>query len=222
MAREILVVTRRRGSTLTWGPPAHEGSPPPQTGGQVTSNFTTFAEDTSVGTIDWLNDSNAQTSNNTYAVVGDTVAYAEGSDITSYYLVATQLATPIPSDATVTGITIYIERKASKNTGGVFVDDNRVRLVKGGTIQATDKASASVWPTTDTATSYGGSSDLWSDTWSASDINASNFGVALSVNSWGDNIELETAQASVDHIYAVIDYTVPAASRRRIPAVSFM
>src|SRR3989344_5212889 len=64
------------------------------------------------------------------------------------------------------------------NAGVVY--DHRVRIIKGGAIGSTDKASGTAWPGSLAYTTYGGASDLWGETWTASDINASTFGVAIS------------------------------------------
>jgi hypothetical protein len=95
------------------------------------------------------------------------------------------------------GIVVEIERKAS---GASVAQDNRVRIVKGGTIGTTDKASGSAWPTIDAYASYGADDDLWGETWTDSDINDSGFGVALSA------IGLGNGQASVDHIRITVYY----------------
>jgi hypothetical protein len=63
---------------------------------------------------------------------------------------------------------------------GFSASDNAVRIVKGGSIGATDKSSVDAWPSTEASASYGGSSDLWGETWEASDINGSGFGLAIS------------------------------------------
>lgn len=58
--------------------------------------------------------------------------------------------------------------------------DRRVRLVRAGTVETTDKASATVWGTTYAYASYGGAADLWGAAWTVSDINDANFGAVLS------------------------------------------
>ena len=55
-----------------------------------------------------------------------------------------------------------------------------------------------------TAAGYGTTSDLWGTTWTPADINASNFGVALSANSSGTGA---TRTASVDYIQITVTYT---------------
>lgn len=63
------------------------------------------------------------------------------------------------------------------------VSDNTVSIVKSnGSIGTTNKAVAGSWSSSDTIVSYGGSNDLWGETWTASDINDMDFGAVLSVN----------------------------------------
>ena len=61
-----------------------------------------------------------------------------------------------------------------------YWDDNVVKLVKGGTISGNDKSTIVDLGTSEITQSYGGSDDLWGETWSVSDINSSSFGVVLS------------------------------------------
>jgi len=61
-----------------------------------------------------------------------------------------------------------------------YWDDNVVKLVMGGTISGNDKSTIVDLGTTEITQTYGGSNDLWGETWSASDINSSTFGVVLS------------------------------------------
>src|SRR5439155_17610125 len=86
------------------------------------------------------------------------------------------------------------------------ITDKAVRIVKGGTIGATDKSSGSSWPGADTFTGYGGSADLWGASWTASDINNSgNFGAALSAQqSSGTGSPI----ASVDSVKITVTYTM--------------
>lgn len=60
--------------------------------------------------------------------------------------------------------------------------DNAVRIVKGGSIGSTDKSTGVNWASSDPNSyiRYGGSSDLWGETWTVAQINASDFGIALS------------------------------------------
>ena len=76
--------------------------------------------------------------------------------------------------------------------------DNAVKIVKSnGAIGTTNKASVSTWPTSDAVATYGGSSDLWSETWTSSDINNSNFGVAVSASSTDSTVNIDQIQLKV-------------------------
>lgn len=65
---------------------------------------------------------------------------------------------------------------------GVPPIDWKVRIIKGGTVGATDKSSPDNWPETDAYTTYGSSTDLWGETWTSTDINATNFGFAIAAS----------------------------------------
>src|SRR5262249_56903876 len=87
----------------------------------------------------------------------------------------------LPSTATIQGIKVDVERKASANTSTNYINDADVYLLKGGsTTGVTDKAATSTkWPTSDGVATYGSSTDLWGTTWSYSNADASNFGVRI-------------------------------------------
>lgn len=66
---------------------------------------------------------------------------------------------------------------------------NSIKLVKGGTIQGTDKSTGAIYHgATLTNVSFGGATDLWGLTLAPSDINASDFGVAISAKGHGPTI----------------------------------
>ncbi len=111
----------------------------------------------------------------------------------------------IPSYATITGITVTISRSSSSTSTTTNLRDNVVSLVKGGTVQATNRASATQWSNTTLANAtYGGAADLWGSSWTPADINASNFGVVMSVT----NLSTTTARtATVDFIRVTVTYT---------------
>jgi len=137
-------------------------------------------------------------SNDSYATV--TLAPTQAS----HYLKVTNFGFSIPGGSVITGILVNIERKESGANGD---RDSRVRIVKGGVIGSTDRASATEWPTSDASAEYGAdvpghSSDLWGETWTVSDINSSGFGVAiaaLGLTSGGT--------ASIDYISITVFYS---------------
>jgi len=169
----------------------------------VTKYPTTGADDSSVGTLAWTNPANIVASDNVYA----TAAVAKGSTATTHYLKATNFGFSIPSGATINGIVVEIEQKASSNATGKRARDSEVKLVKGGAVSGDNKALTSTYYTTsDVWKTYGGSTDLWGLTLSASDINSSSFGAALSCY-----VEATSASVtvSVDAIRITVYYTIP-------------
>ena len=159
------------------------------------------ANNTSIGSLAWLSTTNACVSDKTT----DNWENFPTTDTVSNYLEVTGFGFSVPTSATITGIVVEIERYAD---GVNTMKDNAVRIVKGGTIGTTDLSSSNYLPQGNNSTfapyeSYGSSSTLWGETWTYSDINSSNFGVAYSVKqvTGSDNI------ASVDDFRVTIYYT---------------
>lgn len=165
----------------------------------------TISNDASFGTTAWSNPSNAASSNDSYATVA-----VDNTPTDSQYLKVSNFGFTIPAGATINGIEDKIEK--SRAGGLENVIDRRVRVVKGGVIGSTDKADATSWPTTDTIFTYGGASDLWGETWTDSDVNASNFGGVIAA---GTDAAPGTAQ--VDHWERTVHYTEAAGPGRPIP-----
>jgi len=140
------------------GGPASQG---PQAGS------TAVSEDR--GGIDWVNPINVYVSND----------YTQCTTIfnqESNWIKATNFGFSIPTGATINGITVTIKRLA----GDGSARDIFAQIVKNGSITGTNKANPNDWSVTTYETiTYGSSSDLWGESWSASDINSSNFGFAL-------------------------------------------
>jgi len=157
----------------------------------------TLANDNSYGTVAWTNVSNAASSNDSDASV-----FLE--EETSNYLKATNFGFSIPTDATIVGIEVFVEKSESGPSAGDARTDS-VKLVKGGTISGDDRASddTSEWPSSDTVATFGGSNELWGLSWTDSDINASDFGVVFAVREDGREMD-----CYVDHISISIHYTL--------------
>ncbi|MEQ8552277.1 MAG: T9SS type A sorting domain-containing protein [Cyclobacteriaceae bacterium] len=161
------------------------------------NNPTNATSDNTVGSIPWNNAGNTFSSDDSRAIASSLVV---GSNQTEYLLVS-DFGFSIPSNAAIRGIEVEIER--SKDALGL-VTDTEVRLVKGGTVTGSNLSGGS-WPTSDTYQSYGGSSELWGTTWDYNDINASDFGVALSSTLTGVSVNIS---AGVDHIRTIVYYDV--------------
>jgi len=145
----------------------------------------------------------------TAAISADDSNYATAAlttSATSEYLQGTNYGFFIPNDATINGIQVKIMRQSSSNSSGYSIDDSDLYLLKAGVIVSIDHAVTTDWPTSMTEATYGNSSDLWGTTWTPAEINASNFGVALSVVA-----EYYSRTASVDYIQITVYYTLPAA-----------
>ena len=165
-------------------------------------NFSTFVDDASIGNKAWSNPANAQTSNDSWAS-----AYLSqpggGTDVT-HYLKATGPGFTIPSDAAIVGIAFDLERQADGVANGA--QDNSVKIVKGGVIQGTElKKTGVTWPADDAYTSYGGPTELWGLSWTPADINAANFGVAVS----GKNGAAGNRTLYIDHVGKITVYYTP-------------
>lgn len=136
----------------------------------------TGADDSGVGSVAWANPGNITTPGlDSYSQIGTL-----GSGVVSHYLKATNFGFTIPPGATIVGI----QAEFMTTQIGECADE-RVRIVKGGTVQSTDRSkpgAAASWSSgAFLSRNYGGSSDLWGATWAYTDINASTFGVAIAV-----------------------------------------
>jgi hypothetical protein len=171
----------------------------------------TLSDDSGIGTLSWSNPSNAASSNDSYATV------TTGVSGTTHYLKATNFGFSIPSDATIQGISVSIERKGTGG-GSNRTRDSVVKLVKAdGTLGTTNKAdAANNWPSTDTVKIYGDASDLWGDTWSYADINDADFGVVLAAA-----IVVDTSvTSSVDHVTITVHYTQGGTGAQAVATLS--
>lgn len=171
------------------------------------NNGSTFTGNTGGGSTSWSNPSNAQTSNNVYATV--TINFT----VESRELKATGFGFSIPTDATVDGIVAEFERKVNTHADSLYMEDNEVKIVKGGTVTGNNKADAgTAWPTTDTYKTYGSATDKWGATWTPADINASDFGVIMRVDVFDEFALGSSRTGSVDHIRITVYYTEAGAA----------
>jgi RHS repeat-associated protein len=133
------------------------------------------------------------------------------SDIITNYLEATGYFGAIPSNATITGVVATIYRRASVNNPlTVQVYDNYVKLIKGGVISGTDHSGLYAWSTSETAFTYGSSTDLWGVALTPGDVNAGNFGLAFQADlSNASSTRAGSESAVVDYISITVYYSVP-------------
>ena len=158
----------------------------------------------------WSNSGNILTSNDSRASVS--ISTTQISDA----LVASNFGFSIPGTATIDGVTVSIERSGtiSFGFGGItFIRDFTISLTKDSTNPVGDNKAVRIglgqgWPTTEASLSYGGATDGWNATLTASDINSSNFGVYIRTESW-NIFGSGTETGYVDHVTVTVDYTVP-------------
>lgn len=146
------------------------------------------------GDTAWSNRGNAASSNNVYM----TASLGSGTKSTHTGLF-TNFAASIPSGATITGVAVQAERKASNNTRG---KDQTVQLIIGGSQAGDNKANATAYTTSDVTVSYGGAGDLWSNAISQAQAIASDFGVAFRSNNNANG----TSTISIDMVQLKIFY----------------
>jgi len=142
----------------------------------------------------WEDLNNAKTSDDNCA----TTVVNPGYDYDSYYLKATNFGFSIPMSSLIKGIKVEIERY------GQSTKDKNLKIIKAdGNYGDENKADTiNYWSSGDPGTyvTYGGTTDLWSETWTATNINNANFGVGLQVR-----VE-DLDGAYVDHIRITIYY----------------
>jgi len=160
-------------------------------------NPATAADNAGTGTIVWTNPGNIFSSNNVYA----TSVYTSPTPTNSHFLIATNFGFSIPAGATIDGVVVEVE---TGTTGAAF--ENIIKLVKGGVVSGSNLVVGfGAWPGPDTIASFGSSSNLWGNTLTYSDINASDFGVAYSVT--GQKSGKSNVTIRVDHIRITVYYT---------------
>ena len=143
----------------------------------------------------WENPDNAK--------VEDGVVTSTGvSFVGSTMLKASNFGFFIPVDATIHGIKGEIKQK-----GTTDVIDKSVVLfdINGSSLTSANRGKVDIWPTSLEYVVYGSTSDLWGMTFTANDVNNSNFGVGISAQR--DVVGSHTAE--IDAIRMTIYYTRP-------------
>ena len=164
-------------------------------GPNTPTTFSTSALSGSVST--YANQSNAQYSDDVRASSANNLA---SSGNYTDYMVTSGFGFSIPFTATITGVTVNVER----SDDNVKAKDNRISIVKGGSVGWQDKSNVLGWPASDGVVTYGSATDLWGETWTATDINASNFGFAFSAKRQGSGPQ--ACYAVVDQVTITVHY----------------
>lgn len=156
------------------------------------------ADDATAGTNAWSNAGNAAASDNAYAT-----ATLSGQTSTTRRLRATGFGLSVPAGATINGIEVQYE---SKRIAVGAVREHSVRLLKAGTVAGTDATTTTVTiGASDTYRARGGPSALWGTTWTAEEVNASDFGFVVQFRQ--DGTAPSGEQVLVDHMQLAVYYT---------------
>jgi hypothetical protein len=174
------------------------------TGQTAGANSPSTATTTGSGT-DWNNPIRVTADDNSNATVSLTAGGVGNSTSTSKLLSATGFGFSIPANAIINGITANIGRFRSNNGN---IRDARVQLLKAGSSTGDNLAvTGTNWPTSETVAVYGSTTNLWNESWTAADINSSNFGIGISTTQTVPFFL--TTTANIDYINLTITYTIP-------------
>ena len=220
LAKTTITTSNGTGSTeVAIDPGKHTVTESDQVGWRLNSNScsgpftddnspTALEDDTTIGTAEWQNYSNAAASDNSYTKANLNDTNASQTYTISHYLKATNFGFNIPSNATIKGVEVKIERKASDLQNGNVVD-NKISLVQSGRVGISNKAHLlEFWPGEDASVYYGSDTDLWGTTLTPADVDAVDFGVVISAGLVkSDNSTTGSATANIDNMTITVTYT---------------
>lgn len=152
---------------------------------------------------DWVNPTYAQARDVTNLATNDIIelGYTAWLRCTNFGFSA-----DIPANATIDGIIVRINRKASV---APVLQDSQLYLWNGSATIGANKASADYYPISLADKDYGAATDKWAATLTAALINSATFGVQLT--SFNSNTAIGFL-ASVDVVEMCVYYTVAACS----------
>jgi len=104
----------------------------------------------------------------------------------------------IPDGAVIEGITVEIDKHANVTDS---IKDYSIQLRNSTGLKGVFKVNASFWSLFDTYSTYGGPNDLWSASWTATEIKSASFGVDIVVDT------STSAGAFIDHVRIKVNYT---------------
>lgn len=138
----------------------------------------------------WASPANAQGSTNFAGPISGAFASANNTD--AGYLSLTNFGFTIPAGVTINGITVEFSGTDDRGTALI----SHAFLIIGGANTGTDQAASQSFSGT---VIIGGISSLWGTTPTAAQVNASNFGVGISVHGHhtGNNVYCGGARITV-------------------------
>jgi hypothetical protein len=124
-----------------------------------------MVNDAGVGAIAWSTPENAGLSDNAYATAITVVQDTQRLNLTGFNL-------QLDIYKCIEGILLEVEAKVLVGTATIYC-----RAIKGGVISST--ALSGIWTTSEGFVAYGGSTNLWGESWMPSDLNSNDFGFSI-------------------------------------------
>lgn len=152
----------------------------------------TGADVAAAGSVAWSTPTNITANDGTYAT-----ASVVATQIT-HYLTALGGSFSVPSNATITGVLAEVEGKANNASP----TNLSCRVIKNGTITTAETRTAIV-TNSDAYMQFGGPNELWGLSLTPEQVNSSNFGIALFVDTAAN-----TQTYSIDHVRIIVFYTI--------------
>lgn len=112
----------------------------------------------------------------------------------------------VPSNATITGVGVRVERRGYSFNSPPDVRDDVVGLVSGSNLLPINHAQAAPWPGVFGQVVYGGEGDLWGGSLTPEVVNDDSFGAVLSCFT-GASAGIHSGQ--VDFVELEVFYTLP-------------
>lgn len=161
-------------------------------------NAGTGANDSSLGTVPWVNPGNLTACDTSYATVVLTGV------VESEKLLATNFGFGIPSTATIQGVVISVTNYISYTGSETY--QPFLQLYEGGSYLGSSKQNVWALHTTPTIDTSGSSTDVWGASLTPAIVNASTFGVGLWIN-----IPVSTGvfTGNVDCVTMTVYYSLP-------------
>jgi len=160
------------------------------------------ANNADAGNVAWSNPGRVTSSDGSLAN-----SELKSTGATTQYLHATNFGFSIPSNAIIDGIVARVMRSVNV-VGNGQASDHTVQLIVGGIRSGSNNAAPGNWVKGNPANAdYGGSADAWGLSLTASNVNSSNFGLAVRAQS-----TLNAPNCQVDAIWLQIYYSQPKAS----------
>lgn len=127
-----------------------------------------------------------------------------GTETITHYLKATNFGFTIPDNGIITGIEVAVTLFNDKGYISHYAKDSSIKIIKNGVISTTNLGNNTDQLTTPiNNVIYGSNSNLWGESFTPDDINASNFGVALSYTGYGSIINIYYVKIKV--YYGIIN-----------------